>query len=243
MRSQVAPRISWVNLANKLAREWEPGQHVTLVGPTGRGKTHLALTLAELCKYVLVIATKRKDPLVTDLGSTHLVTADLDNDVIWTADGTPIHSRIVFWPQFPEDFSAEQRAAAQAKMIREALHWADKCGNWAVLVDELMYAVEQLRLDKALNQVWFQGRTQGVSMIACGQRPARVPRLAFSSATYIFLWKTSDKRDIENLREISGGFPTEVIEASLAALDSEAYECLFIDTLRGDIARVIAPPR
>lgn len=203
----------------------------------------MALALAELCKYVLVIATKRKDPLVEQLAGRYKVTVDLKKDVTWATDRTPIDSKLVFWPQFPEKMTAQERARRQAVMIHQALDWADRTGGWAVLVDELMWVCEQLRLEKALNSVWFQGRTQGVSVIACGQRPARVPRLAFSSATYLFIWQTSDKRDLDNLREISAGFPRDLIENSVRTLNSENHEALFIDTLRGEICRVIGPAK
>lgn len=203
----------------------------------------MALELAKLCRYVLVIATKRRDPLVEELRRDHVITDDLSRDVVWAVDGGPITERVVFWPRFPEKMSAEARASAQAVSIRHALDWSDRTGGWAVLVDETMWVVEQLRLEKALNSVWFQGRTQGVSVIACAQRPARVPRLAFSQATYLFIWKTSDRQDLERLREISAGFPKGLIDESVAGLDSQRHEALFVDTLRGDLARVIAPPR
>lgn len=203
----------------------------------------MALELARLCRYVLVIATKRRDPLVDELRSDHVVTTDLSRDVIWTPDGKPLTERVVFWPQFPEKTTAESRARMQAVAIRHALDWSDRTGGWAVLVDETMWVVEQLRLERALNAVWFQGRTQGVSVIACAQRPARVPRLAFSQATYLFIWQTSDKQDLERLREISAGFPKGLVDESVMSLDSQRHECLFVDTLRGELARVIAPPR
>lgn len=240
-----APRISFDVLQAKLRREWRPGQHVTLIGPTGRGKTHMALELARLCRFVLVIATKRQDPLVDELRRDHVVTNDLSRDVLWTPSGDPLTERVVFWPRFSDkvENDAEARARAQAGAIRQALNYADRTGGWAVLVDELMYVTEHLRLERAVSAIWYQGRTQGVSVIACGQRPARVPRLAFSQATYLFIWQTSDKRDLDNLREISAGFPRNMIEESVMSLDSQAHECLFVDTLRGELARVIAPPR
>lgn len=233
--------MAWVELEAKLKREWLPGEHVTLVGPTGAGKTHMMLTLARLCRYVLVIATKRRDPLVTKLRETHKLTANLSRDVIWSYDGQPIDRRLLFWPRAPEKASAKQRHDMQAEAIRGALDWADKTGGWAVLVDELMWAAKQLRLQEELEAVWFQGRTQGVSMIAAAQRPRHVPLLAFSQATYVILWQTSDSQDIERLREISSGFPRQMMEQAVASLDWESHEALFIDTRRKELARVVAP--
>lgn len=236
------PKIEWAALEAKLRREWVPGEHATLVGPTGCGKTHMALALADLCRYVIVLASKRQDPLLDEVGREYHVTSDL-NEILWTETGEPLHSKILFWPRFPERLSMRQRTDAQASVMRHALDYADKTQGWALVVDELMWFTKNLRLDRELEAVWFQGRTQGVSMIAAAQRPSHVPRLAYSQATYLILWRTGDKNDIESLRDISSTIPREMIEGSLRDLDGEAHEALFIDTKRAEIARVIAPPR
>src|SRR5665811_2389635 len=63
---QAPPRVPWSTLQSELARNWKQGQHITIAAPAGHGKTHLALALAELSRFVLVLATKRRDPLVAD---------------------------------------------------------------------------------------------------------------------------------------------------------------------------------
>ena len=91
--------------------------------------------------------------------------------------------------------------------------------------------------------MWFQGRTSGLSVICLAQRPAHLPRLAYSSADYLFLAQTSDGRDVDNLREISAGIPKEIIEGALRQLDYNRHEFLFVDAHRKELARVIAPAR
>ncbi len=243
-----APRVAWPRLRARLERDWQPGQHITLIGPTRSGKTHLALALLEMCRYRLILATKRKDPLVRQLERDgYTVTGRLE-DVQWSTgrDGKPhepVQRKVVYWPTFPESMDARARLNAQAGLIRKALDWADKTGGWAVLLDETMWLHDTLKLETELKQLWFQGRTQGLSVIACAQRPTHVPRLAFSSADYLFLAQTSDKRDIENLREISAGIPTRMIDENIQALSFDSHEFLFVDTHSKEMARVIAPPR
>lgn len=236
------PEIPWNKLERKLIREWKPGEHVTLIGPTGSGKTHMGLALARICKYALVIATKRRDPLLESLAHKHLVTSDV-SEITWTPEGIPVHRKVLYWPKFPENISSKERLVRQAVMIRKALDWAEKTGNWAILLDELMWVSRNLRLERELEAVWFQGRTQGVSLIGAAQRPTHVPRLAYSQATYFFLWQTADKSDLERLRDISAGFPRGMIENAVLHLDWDAHECLFVDTKRREMARVIGPSK
>ena len=242
------PKVSWSSLRAKLAAEWVPGEHVTIVGPTGSGKTHFAVSLAELCKYVLVLAAKRQDPLVSDLQAHgYIVTRDLA-EIQWTADRDggplePVHRRIVYWPSSPEKLNPQQLIAAHTRAFGGALDWADKSGKWCLIVDETLYLADHLRLQRELDHVWFQGRSQKLSVIACAQRPSRVPRLAFSSASYLLLAQTNDAGDLERLREISAGFPRGMIDDAVQSLDYDAHEFLFVSTRDKGLARVIAPPR
>lgn len=236
----IPPEIPWSKLERKLKQEWKPGEHVTLIGPTGSGKTHMGLALANICKYVLVIATKRRDPLLESMKGKFLVTQDV-SDITWTPEGTPVHNKVLYWPKFSDNVNSRERLTKQAIMIRHALDWAEKTGNWAILCDELMWVSRNLRLERELEAVWFQGRTQGVSLIGAAQRPTHVPRLAYSQATYFFLWQTADKSDLERLRDISAGFPRGMIESAVLHLDWNSHECLFIDTKRRELAIVIGP--
>jgi hypothetical protein len=149
----------------------------------------------------------------------------------------------MFWPRFPEKTTTRARLAAQATMIRRALDWADRTGGWCVVIDELMWITRNLRLEREVESAYFQGRTQGVSIIGCAQRPSHVPLLAFSQASYLFLWQSSDKRDLDRLREISSGFPTSMIDDAARQLNWHAHEALFVDTKNKELARVIAPAR
>jgi hypothetical protein len=240
---RTVPRIPWPTLLRHLHRSWQPGHCVTIVGPRGTGKTHIALEIVEMTPYVLVLATKRQDPLIEQLRADgYLVTGDL-REILWTERDGPVRRRIVFWPQFPDSFSERQRLAAQGEAMRQAMGWADKTGRWTVVLDETMWLSESLKLEQEMKALWFQGRTQGISVVANAQRPTHVPRLAFSSADYLFLAKTSDRRDIVNLREISTGIPAELIEEGLRQLDRRKHEFLFVDANNDSVGIVVAPPR
>lgn len=239
------PRITWPELRALLVREWKPGEHWTLLGPTGSGKTHAAQVLASLCRYTLTIATKRQDPLLSEMAKHQLVSRDLSKDVMWTHENRPMeqHRRVIFWPRYGEKVTAAQRAKLQAAEIRKALDWADRTGGWAVVIDELMWVANNLRLQSELESLYFQARTQGVSVIGAAQRPRQVPLLALNQSTYLMLWQTSDKQDLERLRELSAGFPGKFIDNAVQHLNWDAHEALFINAKRREVARVVMPAK
>jgi hypothetical protein len=240
----------WPTFQRRFGERWRAaasrgeGEHITVIAPTGFGKTHLALALLELRQYVLVLTTKRRDPLVEQLAQDgYKVVAD-PREILWTGDRKePVTPRVVYWPRFPDKTSAEQRTRLLAREMEETLDWADRTGRWTLLIDETMFVHDQLRLEKSLNMLWYQARTQGVSVVALAQRPARVPRLAFSQASYLFLGRFGDKRDLETLRDLNSTIPREIVENTVRSLSKERHEFLFIDTARDELEIVIAPPR
>ena len=235
--------VGWERIQALLTREWLPGEHVTVIGRTGSGKTHLALALADLRPQVLLLAVKRSDPLVSELaGKGWKVTGDL-GDAVRTHEGRPVHPRLVYWPpQARAEFhDAQARNAALAPPMRRALAFAQNTRNWTLVVDETMHLADKLRLVHDLDELWFQGRTQKVSVVALAQRPARIPRLAISQASYLFIGIAQDKDDRDRLRDVPAAIPRELIEEGIAGLDTERHEFLFIDTKRGGLARTIAP--
>lgn len=241
---QRPPTISWPDLRARLIQNWKPGQHWTLLGPTGRGKTHAALTLASLCRYTLVIATKRQDPLMQELSQRQLVAKDLSKDVMWHGDRPlDIHSRVIYWPRATEKMTAKQRLQFQSVEIRKALDWADRTGGWAVVIDELMWVSRNLALERELESLYFQARTQGVSVIGCAQRPRQVPLLALNQSSYLLIWQTGDKQDGERLRELSAGFPRHMIEDCVQRLSVPKHEALFVDGVRQELAVVVMPAK
>lgn len=255
MSKGAIPRVSWDEVRDHLRgalREARTrsgsteGLHSTLVGPTGRGKTHAALALLELYDYRLVLAAKPRDPLLSSLGGDGYVTVrslrEL-NELPWTDDDEPLYSRVLYWPTVSAKRPLEEQTRLQAKAMREALHWGYQCGGWAVLIDEGLWFSRSLRLGSDLEALWQKGRSQGLSLIVAAQRPAHMPLYAYSQARFFFLWATRDGRDLDRLAEISSGADRRSIEQTLVRLDSRAHEFLFFDAESGLAGRVIAPPR
>jgi energy-coupling factor transporter ATP-binding protein EcfA2 len=228
-------------LERHLETAFTPGQHVCLIGKNGSGKTHIALALAEIRTHVMIIATKRRDPLLQNAARGYSVVGSV-REVPRTENGHPVYRRVIVWPgQGIQDEDARRKL--QAGEVKLALNTAERQGKWTVLLDETMWAYDMLGLRRDLDSVWYQGRSSGLSLVANAQRPTRVPRLMISSASHLFLSYVSDKRDLEPLREIAGVVPPEVIEATLPTLDWDRHEFLYVGADTGYIARTIAPAK
>jgi hypothetical protein len=112
-----------------------------------------------------------------------------------------------------------------------------------VLVDELQFFVRDLGLGRELSSYYRKWRTQGCSIFGGGQRPTHLPLEALNQSSYLFIWQTSDERDLDRLSEISGGFSRALIATAVQGLDWDSHETLFVDVRRRKLARTIAPAR
>lgn len=198
--------------------DWVQGEHVTLIGPTGQGKTTLAMEILPLRDYVLAIATKQRDPVLYQLERRGYQTV---RDWETTSE---VHPKIVLTAPLEKgsDSIPDQRKAVHNALVRVYVQ-----GGWCVYLDEARYITEFLGLSKDTELLWQQGRSAGVSVVAGAQRPAWVPRDAFAMATHLFFWRTSDARDLETIGGL-GAFDPKTIAYEVARLPK--FTVLYLNT-------------
>lgn len=202
---------------------WNQGEHVSLIGPTGTGKTTLALAILPRREYRCVIVTKPADETVADLDGYTLLPA-------WKPNLKKSHAYML-WP----NISTMQRQRAQALLIKQALESMYAEGAWCVFADEVSYLARDLHLQRQLKMLWLQGRSIGISMVAATQRPAWVPLEMYSQATHLFLWKDNDARNVRRLVEIGGTVDHRALEEALYSLDATQHEVLYVGTRTGEL--------
>lgn len=226
-------RLGWGDfLAQRFA--WRQGEHITLIGPTGAGKTTLALALLPQRQYVIAYGTKPKDRTLDSLvreGWRKVKSVDkMPNHI------TDRNRRLVFWP----DYRSPDDEANQAYQIGQSLRRSFTDGGWCLFVDETWWFTHKLGLKGWLEALWTQGRSIGLSIVAGTQRPAHIPLLAYDQATHVFFWRDNDER---NLSRISGmnGLNARTIKETVSTLGP--HEVLYVNTRTSAMTVTKAPNR
>lgn len=247
---QAAPFRPWPALYGYLRREFAQGDHVAIIGPTGTGKTHIALEVAEIRSYVIVVACKPRDPLIEDAMARGYWLNQTDHLEIPYTDGRPLHPKVVYWPRLgertrrklPQQHVLAAEKAHQKPRVGAAIGYVRNEGHWCLIIDEGTWVCRDLNLQRDVDSALFQFRTLNASVIILGQRPSWMGRYVLSSPTHLFLFNTNDTNDKKALGEISG-VDTKLVERIVSRLSHRAHECLYINTRTREMFRTVAPAR
>lgn len=198
---------------------WVQGQHVSVAGATGSGKTTVAQEIEDLRDFIVVIATKANDE-------------SLDRYKMFIRrEKWPPHfneHKVMFWvkPRVLGDFTTQRRA------VYAVMSDVFKVGGWTVYFDDLYYVSETLGLKRAVQMFYTQVRSNHVSIVASIQRPFWVPVEVLGQSTYTLLFATRDEQDI---KRISQGMSIPFRELLAAIGELEEYEFLFLQTGKAPI--------
>lgn len=213
--------------------EWfgfEQGQHITLVGTTGSGKTTLARTLLlPQREFVCVLATKMEDDSLYEplLAQGYQITESFNPN---PQGDEP--TRVIFRPPLWEP--TKDALDEQSEAFRKCLVQIYQHGRWAIYADEERYLTETLGLRAQFNVLYLQGRSQKTSIIGATQRPVSIPLEAFDQADYLFLWRNTDRYNVQRMAEFAGA-DVAMVRTIIPRLPH--HEFLFIDTRTGYMAR------
>ncbi len=217
--------LGWQQTVHEM--DWRPGEHITLIGPTGAGKTELTIKLIELRRWVLFLATKRIDPTQQRLRKLHFRTISDPAEL-----NPEIASRFTLKPPWPRSASAKTVREIHTRIFREGLNRAFYQTGWTVVVDEGRYVSRRLGLDSELELFWLQGRSQGNTLILSTQRPRFIPLEAYDQASHLFLWRDNDTANIARVAEMAGINRSSVI-ATVPRLGR--HDVLYVQPFTGDM--------
>lgn len=211
------------------AFRWRDGEHLSLFGPTGSGKTTLALTLLPLRSWVVVFATKPRDRVLAAFAERHRYT------IIRRWPPPALRHHVVLWPPFrgTSDLLRQRRA------FEDAIRDIYRSGGWTIYLDETYYFSELLRMSDDLRLLWTQGRSLDVTLVAGTQRPKRVPLEMMDQATHLFFFRFRDYADLQRIGEL-GWVDARAIREEVARLPPHHF--LYVNNLSGETQIGIAPP-
>ncbi len=194
MRSQQElTEVSYTSFLEQFKAAWKQGEHVTIMGPTGSGKTWLSADLLSMHKYVVVFCTKGRDATMQRFAGWHI----LDR---WS-DRYYRDTKIILWPKAR---TLEEAKYNVQPCIKEALDAIYVEGGWTVGLDDLKYLCEGLNLKTDLSVMYGQVRSHGTSLVGCGQRPFGIIQPALDQASHWLLFYQADKRDVDRMSEVAG---------------------------------------
>lgn len=229
-RDRNAANVEVLRWPDLMARfRWEQGEHITLVGPTGQGKTTLVKSLLPRRRFVAVVATKKSDDSLDKLRrEANGGYKQIERWPPTARDG----ERILFWPKVAS-YRDRPRQAAEVRYMLETIY---ETGGWTVVLDECRYVAKTLGCEDVLEMLWLQGRSEGVSIVSATQRPRHIPLEAFSQATHLFLWRNRDTYDLDRLGGL-GTHNTRTVRDIIAGLPP--YHVLYVNTRASDEMLVV----
>lgn len=224
LRAPIGGGISFANAVNKM--HWAPGQHVTLIGPTGVGKTELMVDLLGLSrKWVIYFSTKRIDSTADRLKKAGF------REVRTAAEINPeIATKYILAPAWDRKISDKELDRRHADQFTAALKLAFWQTGWTVAIDELEYINRDLGIEAPVNRLLRQGRSQNNSMILGTQRPRHVTLHAYEQASHLFLWRQSDMGNVMRAAELAGINRETVLEV-MPTLSK--HDVLYVNTDTG----------
>lgn len=215
--------------------QWEQGEHVVIVGPIGSGKSTLMRSLLWERDWVTVLCSKKKDRTYDEYLKEGYIRAEK-----WPPPMPPKDQRsqhVLLWPKIKtmDDING------LAPVFHNCLWNVFIDESWAVGLDDLFFLCKKLRLTADIEAINYQVRSMGVSMVACMQRPAWVPRSAWDQASHAFIRRLQDVEDLRTIRGLSLGTAKELEEWTRQL---KRYEWLYLPVAHGDTQPpcIIRPP-
>jgi hypothetical protein len=224
--------VPWAGFDEYFRRTFRQGDHVSLIGSTGCGKSTLAFYgVLPVREHIAVLATKPRDKMLSGLQREGYRKIRKWPPELWD-------KRVLLWP----NAQRISDTVNQAVVFSDCLSTVYETGAWCIYIDELHYMIDTLKMERLLSMMWQQGRSMDISVVASMQRPAKVPLLAYSQATHLFFWRCNDEADLKRIGGI-GWQDSRIVREVVSSLygpqgsapKGKSNQFLYVNARSGDL--------
>jgi len=203
------PFLPWSEFRRKVIDGMTQGEHVGMIGPTGRGKSTLAFHIIRKRPYVVVLDAKGGDSTLEASGFEVAHEWPIPDLAERVEKGDPV--RVMLRPSSHGRQRLTQANDLFSRCIEDCLHQT----NWTIYIDELRLTSEGRTIDLApeIEVGYMTGRGRKVSFISASQAPRWVPIASHEQSVHQFHWRLHDRYAWKRQAEISG-------------IDSELFQAL-----------------
>jgi len=202
MQKTEIEEMSSVDWLLQFRREWNQGEHVVILGPTGTGKTYFSQPIVDMREYVCVLALKPRDETLERFRDGYKYGYERYKIIKkWPPDYGD--KKLIYWEK-PEGLDS---LSEQAGRVHRALNTMYREGGWCIFIDEAGYLAGTLGLGKAVGVLLNQGRSSRISVVLCVTRPtsviARVPKEAFSQPRHKLIFKYENRDELKAAAQVA----------------------------------------
>jgi len=224
--------LDWLSRDEFLSDYWDysPGQHVSIIQPTGGGKTVLINQLLRetMRQYggdlpARVTIPKRKDPGQAAWNAA----LGLREVPTWPPPFYKKNRSYALWPRHiigqpgedPDEVLARDRAHVE-RQIRACAMDSFQTGNCLYIADDIHHQAVTLGMNNWFTEILTMGRSQGCGLWGGNQKPSgtregSVTSFFYDQPTHLFLGYDGDDRNRRRFGEIGGIDPRFVSETVL----------------------------
>lgn len=208
--------MEWEQFLEWFKPRWLPGQHLSIVGPTGSGKTNFINGILPLRRYVLALDPKGGDSTLSKLqkfGFMHHEWPPSKEVRKQLEEGHPVRLIIGAGVRSVEDLPKVRTQIGH--VLRDSFNEM----GWTVYIDELQIVADRrlMNLSAPVERNLIAARDRKVSMVMSFQRPANVPRSAAEMSTWFLVLYTRDRDTVDRIAEMAGR-PTAEIRGLIRGL-------------------------